>query len=249
MNKYIQDLVYNILNEGLFDDPDLEYDSDIINQITSDKINQIHQKIDDIISGKLNKASAIRFMSDPDNIGVYSVSNDNIKDIIKNCIKYYGNDINLNWLDVSQVTDMSELFAESEFNGDISKWDVSSVTDMSDIFTCSTFNSDISKWDVSSVVDMSYMFFYSEFNGDISNWDVSSVTDMSRMFQGSKFNGDISNWDVCSVTNMSYMFWRSEFNGDISNWDVRSETNIEDMFYYSPLQNQIEKQPKFNNKK
>jgi len=48
---------------------------------------------------------------------------------------------------------------------------------------------------------------------------------------------------------MSYMFWRSEFNGDISNWDVRSETNIEDMFYYSPLQNQIEKQPKFNNKK
>jgi len=46
-------------------------------------------------------------MSDPNNIGVYSVNNDNIKNIVDNCIKYYGNDINLNWLNTSQVTDMS----------------------------------------------------------------------------------------------------------------------------------------------
>jgi len=59
-------------------------------------------------------------MSDSNNIGIYQVNDNNIKDIIKKCIKYYGNDINLNWLDTSQVTDMSGLFMESEFNGDIS---------------------------------------------------------------------------------------------------------------------------------
>jgi len=59
-------------------------------------------------------------MSDPDNIGIYSVNNDNIKNIVNNCIKYYGNDINLNWLDTSQVTNMSHMFDNSVFNGDIS---------------------------------------------------------------------------------------------------------------------------------
>jgi len=59
-------------------------------------------------------------MSDPDNIGIYSVNNDNIKDIIEKCINHYGNDISLNWLDTSQVTDMSNLFIRSKFNGDIS---------------------------------------------------------------------------------------------------------------------------------
>jgi len=59
-------------------------------------------------------------MSNSDNIGIYSVNNDNIKDIIKKCIKYYGYDINLNWLDTSQVTDMRNMFLNSNFNGDIS---------------------------------------------------------------------------------------------------------------------------------
>jgi len=59
-------------------------------------------------------------MSDPNNIGIYSVNNDNIKNIIEKCIKYYGNKISLNWLDTSQVTDMSSMFEFSKFNGDIS---------------------------------------------------------------------------------------------------------------------------------
>jgi len=68
----------------------------------------------------LDKKEAIRFMSDPNNVAVYSVNNDNIKNIVDNCIKYYGNDINLNWLNTSQVTDMSDLFNYSKFIGNIS---------------------------------------------------------------------------------------------------------------------------------
>ena len=51
------------------------------------------------------------------------------------------------------------MFNSSKFNGDISKWDVSNVSDMSDMFSVSKFSSDISKWDVSKVTDADNMFW------------------------------------------------------------------------------------------
>ena len=91
-------------------------------------------------------------------------------------------DADLNYLDVSSVTDMSGMFAGSEFNGNISKWDTSSVTNMAFMFAGSEFNGDIALWDTSSVKDMGGMFENSEFNGDISKWDVSAVEDTGGMF-------------------------------------------------------------------
>ena len=107
-----------------------------------------------------------------------------LKDIILQRIKTEGNEVNLNDIDVSNITDMSRLFLSTDFNGDISNWNVSNVTDMSDMFSwCKSFNQDISNWDVSNVTDMYSMFYYCKsFNQDLSAWDVSNVKDHRFIF-------------------------------------------------------------------
>ena len=108
---------------------------------------------------------------------------DELKEIIDARISKEGPNCDLNDIDVSQITDISWLFEESEFNGDISKWDVSNVKNMKGIFKKSDFNGDISEWNTSKVEDMSYMFEKSHFNGDISKWDVRNVRYTRTMFK------------------------------------------------------------------
>lgn len=62
-------------------------------------------------------------------------------------------DADLNYIDISDVSNMSYLFSSLRFNGDISKWDVSNVKDMSNMFNFSNFNQDISMWNISKVVN------------------------------------------------------------------------------------------------
>ena len=118
------------------------------------------------------------------NYKYFPKTKEELKDIILERIKTKGNKVDLNDIDVSQITDMSNLFSYTDFNGDISCWDVSNVTDMCDMFCwCESFNQDISTWDVSNVTNMERMFYgCKSFNKDISNWDVSNVTDMYCMF-------------------------------------------------------------------
>ena len=106
---------------------------------------------------------------------IVAQNTDHLKELLKEHVHVYGTCCDLNHIDVSKITDMSSLFFESKFNGDISRWDVSNVT------------------------DMSYMFWNSGFNGDLSKWDVSNVTDMSRIFKHSPFDGDVSRWNLISL--------------------------------------------------
>ena len=83
-----------------------------------------------------------------------------LKDIILKRIKDEGNEVELNDIDVSNITDMSNLFADLDFNGDISAWDVSKVDNMKYMFCrCKSFNQDISGWDVSNVKDTTSIFY------------------------------------------------------------------------------------------
>ena len=147
---------------------------------------------------------------------------EDLKSLIKQRIKDEGNEVDLNDIDVSAITDMSYLFLNSDFNGNISDWNVSKVTYMEGMFCgCNKFNQDISKW------------------------DVSKVTDMSFMFDGCKsFNRDISKWDVSKVTNMSYMFWNCHsFNQDLSSWNVSNVRHHVAILYNCPIKDEYK--PKF----
>ena len=84
-----------------------------------------------------------------------------LKKIIDETIKAQGPNCDLNFIDTSLITDMSELFKGSKFNGDISKWNVSNVTNMAFMFSGCEQLEDISalaNWNVSNVWNMDCMF-------------------------------------------------------------------------------------------
>lgn len=177
--------------------------------------------------------------------------------------------LNISSWDVSNVTDMSNMFRFTTFNQPIGVWDVSAVSNMygmfygnfffdqeigswnvgnvtnmgsmfgGDLYFSNGFNQDINTWDVSKVTDMSNMFAFSLFNQNIGSWDVSSVTDMSRLFYFSRFNQPIGNWDVSNVTDMHEMFLISQYNQPLGNWNVGSVTNMNAMFSHSQFNQPI----------
>ena len=105
-----------------------------------------------------------------------------LKQIIEDRISKFGYECDLNDIDVSLIEDMSYLFANRLFNGDISEWNTSNV------------------------VNMIGMFYKSHFNGDISKWNVSKVRSMGDIFTKSKFNQDISKWKINKTCYTRYMF-------------------------------------------
>ena len=159
--------------------------------------------------------------------------------LIRQHIKKYTAACDLNHIDVSRITSMNNLFADSPFNGDISKWDVSRVTNMEKMFYLSVFKGNISDWNVACVKNMDSMFSGSSFQNDVSRWNTSHVTSMDSMFQASKFNGDISLWNVGACTNFSAMFTASAFNQPLSQWDMQSAQKVNHMFHNSLFANDV----------
>ena len=138
------------INDLDLSDGPAEYDAVIFNK----KLVDPKKIYDKLINNNIVDIGDIKYLNS-------FVAEVKIKDdmILYKIISYYSTHCytdSLNWLDVSEITNMSELFYGVRYNGDISKWDVSNVTDMSGMFGCegfghNIFNHDISGWDVSSV--------------------------------------------------------------------------------------------------
>ena len=162
-----------------------------------------------------------------------------IADIKQQLYKNKVDAFNLNWLDISNVTMLDQLFNINTFNRqyifwDVSDWDTSHVTSMVGTFNGCKDICDLSKWDTSKVTSMVNMFYgCSTFNGNISNWNVSKVTRFDSMFFGcSSFNQDISNWDISSAENLSYMFYNCrKFNQPIQKWNITKNMDISYLLY------------------
>ena len=162
------------------------------------------------------------------------------KGMFRDCGSCIGTSGNLNNWDVSNVTDMSNMFNKTtSFNQPLNNWDVSNVTNMGAMFyNASTFNQSLNDWDVSNVTNMSSMFYFAlSFNQPLNDWDVSNVTDMRWMFhKAPSFNQPLNNWNVSSVTTMASMFNdATNFNQPLNNWDVSNVTNMYMMFYKTPF--------------
>jgi surface protein len=128
------------------------------------------------------------------------------------------------------------------FNSSINGWNTTNVTNMTNAFAdMFTFNQELT-FDTSNVTDMSYMLSgcNSFNNGDSSNvatkplmLDTSSATVMTDMFRSSpSFNQELSNFNTSNVTNMSGMFQgAASFNQDVSSFDVSNVTDFTSMFF------------------
>lgn len=99
---------------------------------------------------------------------------------IQEAIKSDGNEADLNYIDVSSISDFTGLFYDQfrEFNGDISEWDMSNAVDCSRMFAFSMYtgeNGDLTDWNMKSLVYAQQMFYRSKFDGDISTWSLPSL--------------------------------------------------------------------------
>jgi hypothetical protein len=88
------------------------------------------------------------------------------KDQLRNIIKIYSKYApafyrSLNWIDTSEMKDMSYLFEaiRTYFYLDISQWDVSNVRDMRGMFHESSINVDVSKWKLHPLVKVNNKTF------------------------------------------------------------------------------------------
>lgn len=184
---------------------------------------------------------------------IIHATNQTIKEIVKDELDKLGHNADLNHIDVSQVTNMSDLFScgtylgtnlgkgYEDINPDISMWDVRKVKTMDSMFLrCEKFNCDLSKWETENLEDARRLFAKcKEFNKDISNWYVGKVYDMREMFYGcEKFNQDISSWDVSKVTDMTAMFRKcTKFCKNLSKWETYDNVDYAYCFLGSKMLN------------
>ena len=144
--------------------------------------------------------------------------------------------ISLTNVDTSNVTNMSEMFANCRYltSLDLSGFDTSNVADMSYMFAnCENLTSlDLSGFDTSNVTSMGEMFYYctSLTSLNLNGFDTSKVIDMSEMFYkcSNLTSLDVSMFDTRNVTNIVCTFegCDSLLELDLSNWDLSSLSRV-----------------------
>ena len=231
------------LLESLFDDDDDELFNDdnigMTNDLLEDDARKIHEQL---LKGMVVSDDDLDLVCQDSfkyKVKDFSELVHIIADIKQQLYKDKVDAFNLNWLDISNVTMLDQLFNVGTFNRqyifwDVSDWDTSHVTSMVGTFNGCKDICDLSKWDTSKVTSMVNMFYEcSTFNGNISNWNVSKVTRFDSMFYGcSTFNQDISNWDISSAENLSYMFYNCrKFNQPIQKWNITKNMDISYLLY------------------
>ncbi|MDD6711888.1 MAG: BspA family leucine-rich repeat surface protein [Sharpea porci] len=160
--------------------------------------------------------------------------NNNVKKMYSSY--WYVSTIDLNKIDTSYMTDMSNMFSEcgSLSTLDLSTFNTANVTDMSGMFSrCGSLSTlNLSTFNTENVTNMSDMFSNcgSLSTFDLLTFNTANVKDMSGMFSGcgSLSTLDLSTFNTANVTDMSFMFYDC---GSLSTLDLSTfnAANVKDM--------------------
>ena len=173
-----------------------------------------------------------------------------LKDIIHNLLlseEFQNNKVlNLNSIEVSNITDFSALFENEHQAWDIkeiiaNEWDVSNATHMSYMFRdCEELEKiNVSAWTVISCRKFIGMFSLCRKlkTLDLSDWITSSAQNMKYMFNEChelESVGDISKWNIKQVLDFNYMFNEcNKLKLDISSWKFNKKARISNMNIYA----------------
>jgi hypothetical protein len=90
--------------------------------------------------------------------------------LIQYAVACNGLDCDLNHIDVSDITDMSGSFRETQFNGDVSRWNVGRVTQMQHMFSGAIFCGYLGCWEPKNETAWSDAFVGSKFMMEPLQW-------------------------------------------------------------------------------
>ena len=159
-------------------------------------------------------------------------------------------DIDLNCLDVSDISDFSYLF--SRYYGEhVTPNNQKMKGSGKESKILQKLNPKIESWDVSLAKTTDFMFAFSKFNGDISqwyfgdNWESADSMFMSSDFSGKNLNNNSGIMDISNLKVASYMFSNcKKLNADFTSMkkpkvidfenDDTYRGNFDSMFSNSP---------------
>ena len=135
--------------------------------------------------------------------------------------------------DYSSITDMEEMFNESNITYELlekANLDTSNVTSINSMFGSCKNLTTIPLLDTSNVTDMSYVFNGCENLTSIPKLDTSKANNMHWMFRECSKLTTIPELDTSNVTDMVTMFYRCENLTSIPKLDTSNVTDMKYLF-------------------
>lgn len=172
---------------------------------------------------------------------VYSSALGGFKDFIKTiCLTYKSQNISLNWLDVSDLTELSALFnGITDITVDISGWDVRNVTKLWKTFEKSNIEFDASDWELINCEELDGTFHEAQqISKSIETWKFGKLKSMRQCFDGIEseyFFPDLSKWNVSTVEDLSWCFSNTNISGilseSINGLNIKNVIHLDHCFY------------------